>query len=98
MLRSSVGVATKIGAGAGGGEGGGGARKFSFHSRDQPHTILEVKWSLSAGVRRPGNEGIHSPSSSTGVKNEWKYTLIPPHAFTVALRKILLSRNQQLRM
>jgi hypothetical protein len=60
MLFSAVGVVTRIGV---------GERIFSFHLRDQPPTIRKVRWALSAGVKRPGNEGVHSPSSSTGVKN-----------------------------
>jgi hypothetical protein len=37
----------------------------------------------SAGIKRPGREADHSPSSSAEMKNTWSYTSIPPYVFIV---------------
>jgi len=37
-----------------------------------------VTGALSVGVKRPGREADHSPTSSAKVKNAWCYTSIPP--------------------
>jgi hypothetical protein len=40
-----------------------------------------VQWvqeALSLGVKRPGHEADHIPSSSAEVKNTWSYTSTPP--------------------
>ena len=41
------------------------------------HWVLTV---LSLGIKWPGREADHSPSSSAEVKNEWSYTSIPHSA------------------
>jgi hypothetical protein len=49
-----------------------------------------IEWvpgALSLGVKRPGREADHSPSSSAEVKNAWIYTSTPQYAF-VALYSV----------
>jgi hypothetical protein len=43
----------------------------------EPHT-QRVPWSLSPGIRRPGNKANHSPSSNAEVTNAWSYTSTLP--------------------
>jgi hypothetical protein len=40
-----------------------------------------VLGALSPGVKRPGREADHSPSTSAEVKKTWIYTSTPPYAF-----------------
>jgi hypothetical protein len=47
-------------------------------------TQLPFQWvleALSQGVKRPGREDDHSPTSSAKVKNGWSYTSMPINAF-----------------
>jgi hypothetical protein len=37
-----------------------------------------VPGTLSLGIKRPGHEADHSPSSCAEVKDEWSYTSTPP--------------------
>jgi hypothetical protein len=49
-----------------------------------------VQWvpgSLSLGVKPPGREADHSPSSSAEVKTAWSYTSTPP----IRLHGVVLS-------
>jgi hypothetical protein len=46
--------------------------------RTQP-PIQSVPEALSLGVKRPGREADHSPSSSAEVKNAWSYTCTPQY-------------------
>jgi len=39
--------------------------------------IQWVPGDLSPGVKLPGREADHSPPSSAGVKNSWRYTSTP---------------------
>jgi hypothetical protein len=41
------------------------------------YAIIWVPGALSMGVKRPGREADHSPSSSAEVKNAWSYTSTP---------------------
>jgi hypothetical protein len=45
-----------------------------------PPSLLSsgYRGALSLGVKRPGREADHSPSSSAEVKNAWSYTSTPP--------------------
>jgi hypothetical protein len=43
--------------------------------------IQRVPGVLSLGVKRPGRETDHSPTSSAEVKNAWSYTSTPQYAF-----------------
>jgi hypothetical protein len=45
------------------------------------HTQPPIQWipgAISLGVKRPGREAVHSPPSSSEVKNAWSYTSTPP--------------------
>jgi hypothetical protein len=59
---------------------------FSFRHRVQtgsgahPDSYqMSARGGLSAGIKLPGPEADHSPSSSAQVKNVWSYTSIPPY-------------------
>jgi len=49
--------------------------------------IQWISGALSLGVKRPGREADHSPSSSSEVKNAWSYTSTPP----IRLHGVVLS-------
>jgi hypothetical protein len=49
--------------------------------------IQWVTGALSLGVKRPGREADHLPSSCVKVNNEWRYTPTPP----IRLRGVVLS-------
>jgi hypothetical protein len=49
--------------------------------------IRWVQGALSLGVKLPGHEADHSPSSSAEVKNAWSYTSTPP----ICLHGVVLS-------
>jgi len=40
-----------------------------------------IPGALSPGVKRPGREADHSPSSSAEMKNAWRYTSTPQYVF-----------------
>jgi hypothetical protein len=40
-----------------------------------------VPRAVSRGVNQPGRESDHTPPSNYEVKNEWRYTSTPLHAF-----------------
>jgi hypothetical protein len=40
-----------------------------------------VSESLSPGVKRPGREADHSPTTSAEVKKTWIYSSISPYTF-----------------
>jgi hypothetical protein len=42
-----------------------------------------VPGALSLGVKRPGREADHSPSSSAEAKNAWNFTPTPQYVFMV---------------
>jgi hypothetical protein len=46
----------------------------------QPPTLW-VPGALSLGVKRPGRQTDHSPSSSAEIKNVWSYTSTPQYVF-----------------
>jgi hypothetical protein len=43
---------------------------------NQPH-IQQAQGGISLGVKQPGCEANHSPTSSEKVKNAWSYTSTP---------------------
>jgi hypothetical protein len=49
-----------------------------------------VPGALTQGIRRPGREADHSPSSSTEVKNAWSYTSTP----SVLLHGVVLVKQR----
>jgi hypothetical protein len=55
--------------------------------------IKIVLGALSPGVKRPGREADHSPPSTAGVKNAWRYIPTPPHVF---LAQCLIKNRIQL--
>jgi hypothetical protein len=61
------------------------ARDFSLLQKESQHRLLGLPGFLFCvyrgsfpGVKRPGSEVNHSPSSSADIKNEWSYTSTPP--------------------
>jgi hypothetical protein len=64
-----------------------GAGNFSLHHRvqigsgAQPVSYPMGTGALSLGLKRPGREADHSPTSSAEIKNAWSYTALPQHAF-----------------
>jgi hypothetical protein len=65
----------------------GGGKNFLFSTSSRPalgSTQPPIQWvpgALSMGVKRPGREADHSPSTSVEVKKIWIYTFTPPYAF-----------------
>ena len=51
--------------------------KYIYRLRVPPNLPFNEYQDSSSGVKRPGTERDHSPSSA-GAKNEWSYTSIPP--------------------
>jgi hypothetical protein len=64
-----------------------GAGNSSLHHRIQngsgahPPPLQWIPGALSLGVKRPGREVDHLPSSSAEVKNAWSYNSTPQYAF-----------------
>jgi hypothetical protein len=48
--------------------------------------LVSGYWGSFLGVKRPGHDAHHSPSSSVQVKNEWSYTSSSPICFHVVDR------------
>jgi hypothetical protein len=67
----------------------GGGKNFHFSMSPRPalgFTQPPIEWELGAlspGVKRPGREADHSPTTSAEVKKLWIYTSTPPYAFMV---------------
>jgi hypothetical protein len=65
----------------------GRIKNFLFFTSSRPAlgpTQPPIQWvpgALSLGVKRPGREADHSPSTSAEVKKMWLYTSTPPYAF-----------------
>jgi hypothetical protein len=63
---------------------------FLFSTSSRPTlgpTQAPIQW--VPGVKRPGSEADHSPSTSIKVKNTWIYTFTPPiHLHGVVLNKL----------
>jgi hypothetical protein len=49
-----------------------------------PKLIFDKYRGSFSGVKRTGRDVDHSLPSSVGVKNEWKYTLLPLQVFTAS--------------
>lgn len=81
---SVVGVVTRYGLDGSGFERQWGKKRFSFlHTRpDQswrPPTLLYNGYRIcSPGVKRLECRVNHPPPPSANVKNEWRYTSVPP--------------------
>jgi hypothetical protein len=73
-----------------------GLEIFIFTTVSRPvlgRTQPPIQWvlgALSLGVKLPGREADHSPSSSAEVKNERSYTSTPP----LRLHGVVLSKAQ----
>jgi hypothetical protein len=66
----------------------GMGREFFFSSPrpdllwGPPNLLSDVyRGAISPGIKRPGREANHSPSSSTEFKNAWSYTSIHTNIF-----------------
>jgi hypothetical protein len=70
-----------------------GAGNFSLHHRvlngsgTHPASYSMGNRGFFLGVKQPGREADHSPSSSAEVKNAWSYTSIP----LIRLHGVMLS-------
>jgi hypothetical protein len=58
-------------------------RVFSFPKRPdnlwiRPSPLFSGYWDSFPGLKRPGCEVDHSPLSTAGVKNEWRYSPASP--------------------
>jgi hypothetical protein len=77
---SSVGIATGYVLDNGGVEVPVPVGLRIFSSLRRPDRLWGPPSLLSTGVKRPGNEADHSPTSAE-VKKLWIYTSTPPYAF-----------------
>jgi hypothetical protein len=90
-LLEELGYVSGIGLGYGlddrGFESRHGLGIFLFTTSSTPGlgpTQPPIQWvprALSLGVKWPGREVDHSPSSSAVVNNAWRYTSTPPYTF-----------------
>jgi len=70
---SSVGIATRLRAG----------RSGSRLALEPTHPPIQwIPGAISLGIKRPGREADHSPTSSAEDKNAWSYTSTPYYVFT----------------
>jgi hypothetical protein len=64
-----------------------GARIFLFATASRQALVPTqppIQWVPAAntpGIKRPGREADHSPSSSADVQSTWSYTSTPPYVF-----------------
>ena len=71
-------VATGLGAGRTEVRIPAGVRDFCRTVQIGPRLAHQVPEFFLGGVKRPGRDVDHSPSSSAKVKNEWSCTSVPP--------------------
>jgi hypothetical protein len=53
---------------------------FSQYTRPPILLSSRYRWAPSPGVKRPGREADHSPSSRSEVRNAWSYNFTSPYA------------------